>query len=91
MPIIPLSTGFLPYESSQPNSGQIGITSSGWMPILPQKPRVVYSMQLSLSVSNIPTTPAIVTVSQVQAFPVVCQPQVSQVVVQQPLVSTTQP
>ena len=41
--------------------------------------------------SNIPTTPAIVTVSQVQALPVVCQPQVSQVVMQQPLFPVTQP
>lgn len=39
-------------------------------------------MQPSLLVSNIPTTPAIVTVSQVQALPVVGQPQVSQVVIQ---------
>ena len=30
------------------------------------------------------------TVSQVQALPVVCQPQVSQVVMQQPLVPATQ-
>ena len=83
--------GEQPYESSQQNSGQTGITSSGWVPILPQQPRVVYSMQPSPPVSNIPTTPAIVTVSQVQALPVVCQPQVSQVAIQQPLVSTTQP
>lgn len=105
-PIIPLSTGLppyggqyaislfppgeQPYGSSQQSSGHAGITSSGWMPILPQQPRVVYSMQQSLHVSNIPTTPAIVTVSQVQALHVVCQPQVSQVVIQQPLVSTTQ-
>ena len=41
--------------------------------------------------SNIPTTPAVVTMSQVQVFPVVCQPQVSQVAIQQPLVSTTPP
>jgi hypothetical protein len=38
-----------------------------------------------------PTTPAIVTVSQVQALPVVCQPQSSQVVMQQPLDPATQP
>jgi hypothetical protein len=80
-----------PYESSQQNSGYAGITSSGWVPILPQQPRVVYSMQQCLPMSNIPTTPAIVTVSQVQALPVVCQPQVSQVVMQQPLVPATQP
>jgi len=106
-PIIPLSTGLPPYggqytlslfpsgeqqyEGSQLNLGQIGITSSSWMPILPQQPRVVYSMQPTLPMSNIPTTPTIVTVSQAQALPVVCQPQVSQVVVQQPLVSMTQP
>jgi len=48
-------------------------------------------MQPNLPVSNIPTTPAIVIVLQVQALPVVCQPQVSQVVIQQPLVSTTKP
>ena len=38
--------------------------------------------------SNIPTTQAIVTVSQVQTMPVVCQPQV---VMQQPLDPVTQP
>jgi len=48
-------------------------------------------MQPNIHVSNIPTTPDIVTMSQVQALPFVCQPQVSQVVIQQPLVSTTQP
>ena len=48
-------------------------------------------MQQCLPMSNIPTTPAIVTVSQVQALPIVCQPQVSQVVMQQPLVPATQP
>ena len=48
-------------------------------------------MQQCLPMSNIPTTPTIMTVSQVQAFPVICQPQVSQVVMQQPLVPTTQP
>lgn len=72
-----LPPGEQPYESSQQNSGQAGITSSGWVPILPQQPRVVYSMQPNQPVSNIPTTPAIVTVSQVQALPIVCQPQVS--------------
>ena len=41
--------------------------------------------------SNIPTTPAIVTVSQVQTLPVVCQLQISQVVMQQPLDPVTQP
>jgi len=105
--IIPLSTELPPYggqyalslsppgeqtyESSQQNSGYARITSSGWMPILPQQPRVVYSMQQSLPMSNIPTTPAIVTVLQVQALPIVCQPQVSQVTIQQPLVPTTPP
>ncbi len=84
------SPGEKPYESSQQNSGQTGITSSGWVPILPQQPRVVYSMQPTQPVSNIPTTPAIVVVSQVQALPVVCRPQVSQVATQQPLVSTAQ-
>jgi len=83
--------GGQPYESSQKNSGYAGITSSSWVPILPQKPRVVYSMQQCLPMSNIPTTPAIVTVSQVQALLVVCQPQVSQVVMQQPLAPATQP
>ena len=42
-------------------------------------------MQQCLPMSNIPTTSAIVTMSQVQALPVVCQPQVSQVVMQHPL------
>jgi len=82
--------GEQPYESSQRNSGQAGITSNGWVTILCQHPRVVYSMQQNQLVSNIPTTLAIVTVSQVQALSVVCQPQVSQVVIQQPLVSSTQ-
>ena len=41
--------------------------------------------------SDIPTTPAIVIVSQVQVLPIVCQPQVSQVVMQQPLDPATQP
>lgn len=105
--IIPLSIGLPPYggqyalslsppggqtyESSQQNSGYARITSSGWMPILPQQPRFVYSMQQSLPMSNIPTTPAIVTVSQIQALPVVCQPQVSQVTIQQPLVPAMPP
>ena len=71
-----------PYGSSQQNSGYAGITSSGWVPILPQQPRVVYSMQQCLPMSNIPTTLAIVTMSQVQALSIVCQPQVSQVVMQ---------
>jgi len=48
-------------------------------------------MQQCLPASNIPTMPAIVMVSQVQALPVVCQPQVSQVVMQQPLNLATQP
>ena len=77
--------------SSQKNSCNAGITSSGWVPILPQQPRVVYSMQQCLPMSNIPTTPAIVAVSQVQVLPVVCQPQLSQVVMQQPLAPATQP
>ena len=38
--------GGYPYGSSQQYSGYTGITSSGWVPILPQQPRVVYSMQL---------------------------------------------
>ena len=74
--------GEQPYESLQQNSGQTRITSSGWVPILPQQPRVVYSIQPTQPMSNILTTPVIVTVSQVQALPVVCQPQVSQVVIQ---------
>lgn len=106
IPIYPLSTGLSPYggqyafslfpsgeqpyESLQQNSGQTRITSSSWVPILPQQPRVVYSMQPVYPVSNIPTTPAIVTLSQVQALPVVCQPQVSQVAIQQPIVSAIQ-
>ena len=48
-------------------------------------------MQQCLPMSNIQTTPAIVTVSPVQALPVVCQPEVSQVVMQQPLDPATQP
>ena len=59
--------------------------------MLPQQPRVVYSMQQCVPVTNIPTTPAIVTVSQVQAMPVACQPQISQVVMQQPLDHGSQP
>ena len=90
-PIYPLSTGFppyggqyalslfppreQPYGSLQQSSGQTGITSSGWVPILPQQPRVVYSMQPVHPVLNIPTIPAMVTASQVQALPIVCQPQ----------------
>lgn len=69
--------GEQPYESLQQNSGHTGITSSGWVPILPQQPRVVYSMQPIQPVWNIPTTLAIVTMSQVQALPIVSQPQVS--------------
>ena len=87
---IPLSSGLLPYGgqyalslpppggypyvSSQQYSGYIGIASSSWVPMLPQQPRIVYSMQQCVPVTNIPTTPAIVTVSQVQAIPVTCQP-----------------
>lgn len=82
--------GEQPYGSSQKNSGQARITSSGWIPIPLQQPRVVYSIQPNQHVLNILTKPAIMTVSQVQALPVVCQPQVSQVVMQQPLVSTIQ-
>ena len=82
--------GEQPYGSLQQSSGQTGITSSGWVPILPQQPRVAYSMQPVHHVSNIPTIPGMVIASQVQALPIVCQPQVSQVAVQQPLVSTTQ-
>ena len=37
--------GEQPYESSRQNSGQAGIASSSWVPILPQQPRVVYLMQ----------------------------------------------
>jgi len=59
-PIYPLSTGLppygwqyafslfppgeQPYGSLQQSSGQTRITSNGWVPILPQQPRVVYSM-----------------------------------------------
>ena len=80
---IPLSSGLIPYGgqyafslpppggypsvSSQQSSGQTGITSSSWVPILPQQPGVVYSMQPVHPVSNITTTPAMVNVSQVQA------------------------
>ena len=63
--------GGQPYESSQQNSSYARITSSGWVPILPQQPRVVYSMQQCLPMSNIPTTSAIVIVSQVQALSIV--------------------
>ena len=79
-----------PYESLQQSSSQTGITSSGWVPILPQQPRVVYSMQPVHPMSNIHTTPTIVTISQVQVLPIVCQPQVSQVAIQQPLISAIQ-
>ena len=48
-------------------------------------------MKQSVPMSNIPTTPAIVTVSQVQTLPVVSQPQVSQVLMKQPFELTTQP
>ena len=41
--------------------------------------------------TNIPTTPAIVTVSQVQAMPVACKPQIPQVGMQQPLDHGSQP
>jgi len=74
--------GEQPYGSLQQSSGQTGMTSSGWVPILPQQPRVVYSMQPFHSMSNIPTIPTTVTASQVQALPVVCQPKVSQVSIQ---------
>jgi len=78
-------------ESTHQNLDQTGITSGGWIPVLTQQPRVVYSMQPTLPVSNITTTPAIVIVSQVQAQPIVCQPQITQVPIQQPLVSTAPP
>jgi hypothetical protein len=103
-PSIPLSSGLLPYGgqyalslplpggypygSFQPHSGLTEVTTSGWVPMLPQQPRVVYSMQQCVPMSSIPTTPAIVTVSQVQSMPVVCQPQV---VMQQPIDPATQP
>ena len=103
---IPLSSGLIPYGgqyafslpppggcpsvSSQQGSGQTGITSSSWVPILPQQPGVVYSMQPVRPVSNVATIPGMVIASQVQALPTVCQPQVSQVAIQQPLVSTSQ-
>ena len=85
---IALSSGLLPYggqypyESSQPYSSYGGIATSSWVPMLSQPPRVVYSMQQCVPVTNIPTTPAIVTMSQVQTMPVVCQPQISQVLMQ---------
>ncbi|CAA3004319.1 Hypothetical predicted protein [Olea europaea subsp. europaea] len=104
--IIPLSIGLPPYGgkyaislsplggqaygSSQQNLGYVGITSSGWVPPLPQQPSVVYSMQQCLPMSNIPTTPDIVTVLQVQTLHVVCQPQ-SHVVIQQSFDPATQP
>lgn len=47
-------------------------------------------MQQNQPMLNIPTTLAIVSVLQVQVLPNVCQPQVSQVVLQQPLVSMAQ-
>ena len=84
-------SGGLPYGNPQQNIGSAGIVSSGWMPTLPQRPNVVYSMQQSVPMYNIPTTPAIVTVSQVQTLPVVSQPQVTQVLMQQPFELTTQP
>lgn len=87
-PIYPLSTGLppyggqyafslfppreQPYGSLQQSSGQTGMTSSGWVPILPQQPRVVYSMQPVHPVSNILTIPATMIASQVQVLPVVC-------------------
>jgi len=83
--------GGQPYGSSQQNLGYAGITSSGWVPTLPQRPSVVYLMQQCLPMSNIPTMLAIVTMSQVQTLHVVCQPQVSQVVMQQPFDPVTQP
>jgi len=92
-PIYPLRTGFPPYGGQyafslfppgeqpygtlQQSLGQTRMTSSSRALILPQQPRVVYSMQLVHPVSNTPTIPATVTASQVQALPVVCQPQVS--------------
>lgn len=82
--------GGYPYGSSQQYSGYTGITTNGWVPTLPQQPRVMYSIQQCVPVSSIPSTPAIVTVSQVQAMPVVCQPQIPQVVMQQPLDPATQ-
>lgn len=77
--------------SLQQNLGYAGITTSGWVLILSQQPRVVCSIQQSSPMTNIPTTPAIVAVSQVQALPVVCQPQISQVAIEQSLVPPTQP
>jgi len=71
-----------PYGSLQQSLGQTRITCSGLVPIFPQQARVVYSMQPIHPVSNIPTIPAMVTTSQVQALPIVCQPQVSQVSIQ---------
>lgn len=82
--------GEQPYGSLQQSSGQTGMTFGGWAPTLPQQPRVVYSMQPVHTVSSTPTIPATVTASQVRAPPVVCQPQVSQVAIQQPLFSAIQ-
>ena len=89
-PIYPLSTrlppyggqyafslfppGEQPYGSLQQSLGQTRTTSSGWVPILPQQPRVVYSMQPVHPMSNIPTILSIVTASQIQTLPIVCQP-----------------
>ena len=104
-PIYPLSTGFppyggqfafslfppgeQPYESLQQNLGEAGITSNGWVPILPQQPRVVYSMQPVHPASNIPMTPAIVSVLQVQALPVAIQQPLVSVIQSQPQVSAS--
>lgn len=77
--------------SSQQNLGYARITTSGWVLILSQQPRVICSIQQSLPMTNTPTTSAIVVVSQAQASLVVCQPQVSQVVMEKTLVPTTQP
>jgi len=54
--------------------GYARITTRGWVPILPQHPRVVYSMQQCVPMSNVPTTLAIMMMSQVQVFLVVFQP-----------------
>ena len=80
-----------PCVSSQQNLGYARITTSGWVPVLSQQPRVVCSIQQSSPMTKIPTMPTIVVVSQVQASPIVCQPQVSQVAIQQSLVPLTQP
>ncbi len=80
-----------PSVSLQQNLGYAGITTNSWVPVLSQQPRVVCSIQQSSPMTNIPTTPAIVAVSQVQVSPVVCQPQVSQVAIQQYFVPLTQP